>query len=189
MFSDDSFEQCDPEVKGIIEAYLASVKENLVQEISSRKIPNCYAAKTFWISPPDHFFALKKSQESSDGLNPTSLYHPRIFVWLSEFLDKSPITCQNSECQYFKDSLHPMTVKGWNDNPIARRVIGLDQNYFIITKRIQCRKIPNSETSGCGKSMNYYDPVILDQLDPTFVAEFPAYLTHRSGIDKTDDLD
>jgi len=33
--------------------------------------------------------------------------------------------------------------------------------------------------------MNYYDPVILDQLDPTLVAEFPAYLTHRSGIDKT----
>ena len=49
-----------------------------------------------------------------------------------------------------------MTVKGWNDNPIAHRVIGLDQNYFVITKQIQCRKIPNSETSGCGKSMNYY---------------------------------
>ena len=49
-----------------------------------------------------------------------------------------------------------MTVKGWNDNPIAHRVIGLDQNYFVITKQIQCQKIPNSETSGCGKSMNYY---------------------------------
>jgi hypothetical protein len=33
--------------------------------------------------------------------------------------------------------------------------------------------------------MNYYDPVILDQLDPMLVAEFLAYLTHRSGIDKT----
>ena len=78
-----------------------------------------------------------------------------------------------------------MTVKGWNDNPIARRVVGLDQNYFIITKQIQCQKFPNSETSGCGKSMNYYDPSVLDQLDPTLVAEFPAFLTHRSGIDKT----
>jgi len=161
------------------------VKEKLVKEISSHKMPGCYAAKTFWISPPDHFFALKKSQVSSDGLNPTSLYHPRIFVWLPEFLDKSSITCQNSECQYFKDSSHPMTVKGWNDNPIAHRVFGLDQNYFIITKQIQCQKFPNSETSGCGKSMNYYDPSVLDQLDPTLVAEFPAFLTHRSGINKT----
>ena len=33
--------------------------------------------------------------------------------------------------------------------------------------------------------MNYHDPVILDQLDPTLVAEFPTYLTHRSGIYKT----
>ena len=80
------------------------MKEKLVKEISSHKMPGCYAAKTFWISPPDHFFALKKSQVSSDGLNPTSLYHPRIFVWLPEFLDKSSITCQNSECQYFKGS-------------------------------------------------------------------------------------
>ena len=148
-------------------------------------MPSCYTAKTFWISLADHFFALKKTQESSDGLNPTSLYYPRIFVWLPEFLDKSPITCQNSECQYFKDSSHPMTVKGWNDNPIAHRVFGLDQNYFIITKQIQCWNFPNSKTSGCGKSMNYYDPSVLDQLDPTLVAEFPAFLTHRSGINKT----
>ena len=113
------------------------------------------------------------------------LYYPRIFVWLPEFLDKSPIACQNPECQYYKDFSHPMTVKGWNDNPIARRVVGLDQNYFIITKRIQCRKNPNSDSSGCGKSLNYYDPVVLSQLDPALAAEFPAFLTHRSGIDKT----
>jgi hypothetical protein len=33
--------------------------------------------------------------------------------------------------------------------------------------------------------MSYYDPLILAQLDPTLVTEFPAFLTHRSGIDKT----
>lgn len=33
--------------------------------------------------------------------------------------------------------------------------------------------------------MNLYDPVILDQLDPGLVAEFPSFLTHWSGIDKT----
>lgn len=33
--------------------------------------------------------------------------------------------------------------------------------------------------------MNLYDPLILDQLNPGLVAEFPAFLTHRSGIDKT----
>ena len=77
-----------------------------------------------------------------------------------------------------------MLSKGWFDNPIGHRVVGLDQNYFIITKQIQCQKIPNSETSGCGKSMSYYDPLILAQLDPALVTEFPAFLTYRSGIDK-----
>jgi hypothetical protein len=26
--------------------------------------------------------------------------------------------------------------------------------------------------------MSYYDPLVLAQLDPTFVTEFPAFLTH-----------
>ena len=33
--------------------------------------------------------------------------------------------------------------------------------------------------------MNLYDPVIMDQLPPGLAAAFPAFLTHRSGIDKT----
>jgi hypothetical protein len=175
----------EPYIKGITETYLASVKDKLVKEILSHRIPDCYMSGTFWVNPPDHFFALKKSLESSGGLSPMSLYYPRIFVWLPDFLDNSPIACQNPECQYYKDLSHAMTVKGWNDNPIARRVVGLDQNYFIITKIIHCRKIPNSDSSGCGKSLNYYDPGVLSQLDPVLVAEFPACLTHRSGIDKT----
>ncbi|PPQ83062.1 hypothetical protein CVT25_005220 [Psilocybe cyanescens] len=185
--SKDAFEEGDPKVKGIIETYLASVKDRVVQEISSYGMPSCYKAKSFWINPPDHFFALKKSQESSEGLNPTHLYHPKIFLFLPEFLDKRPLTCQNPACECYQDASHPMTVKGWNSDPIARRVVGIDQVYYIMTKRVQCKKktSPNSEHPGCGKSMNYYDPIILDQLDPTLVAEFPAFLTHRSGIDKT----
>ena len=47
------------------------------------------------------------------------------------------------------------------------------------------RKSQNLNTTGCGDSFNYYDPVIMNQLDPGLVAEFPAFLTHHSGIDKT----
>ena len=78
-----------------------------------------------------------------------------------------------------------MTTKCWNDDPVGHRVVGLNGNYYIITKHIQCRKSKNSSTSGCGNSFNFYDPIILDQLDPGLVTEFPALLTHHSGIDKT----
>ena len=84
--SKDNYVEPDPQVKGIIQTYLASVKENLVKEIRNQKMPNCYKAKTFWISPPDHFFALKKSQEFSDGLNPTSFTIQRYLSGCLNFL-------------------------------------------------------------------------------------------------------
>jgi len=162
------------------------VKEKLQSEINSYGRPLCYDNNTFWIHPPDPFFALHKSQSSSAGLHPSSLYYPKVFVWLPEyFIGKDVITCQNSECLYYQDKKHPMTTKCWNDDPVARRVVGFNGNYYIITKCIQCRKSKNPSTSGCGNSFNFYDPIILDQLDPGLVAEFPAFLTHRSGIDKT----
>ena len=174
----------DISVTGIVASYLSPVKEKLQSEINSYGRPSCYDNNTFWIYPPDHFFALCKSQ--STGLHLSSLYHPKVFVWLPEyFIGKDVITCQNSECLYYQDNKHPMTMKCWNDNPVACRVVGLNSNYYIIMKRIQCHKSKNSSTSGCGNSFNFYDPIILDQLDPGVVAEFPAFLTHRSGIDKT----
>lgn len=114
---------------------------------------------------------------SGDGLNPSSIYYPSVFLWLPHLLDQHhQILCPNIECGLYMKKAHSMTIKCWNDNPVARRVIGLDHNYYIMTQRIHCRKYNGV---GCGKSYNLYDP------DPGLVAEFPAFLTHRSGIDKT----
>ena len=72
----------------------------------------------------------------------------------------------------------------WNDNPVARRVVDIKDCYYILTQRFRCRKA-DASSSGCGRTLNLYDPDILAQLDPGLVDEFPAFLTHRSGIDKT----
>ena len=82
---------------------------------------------------------------------------------------------------HYKLSAKPLTVKMWNDKPIARRVVTLDGLYYVMTKRVHC----DSRSGGCGKSMNWYDPLIMDQLSPGLAAAFPAFLTHQSGIDKT----
>ena len=174
----------DPEdvsVSGIVALYLSSVKEKLQHELDSHGRPVCYENNIFWMLPPDPFFALCKSQSSTAGLDPSSLYYPKVFVWLPESLiGRGVITCW-----YYQDKSHPMTIKCWNDNPVAHRVVGLSGNCYIMTKHIQCRRSQNLNTTGCGDSFNYYDPVIMNQLDPGLVAEFPAFLTHRSGIDKT----
>ena len=78
-----------------------------------------------------------------------------------------------------------MTTKCWNDDPVTHRVVGLSGNYYIMTKHIQCCKSQNLNTTGWDDYFNYYDPVIMNQLVPGLVAEFPAFLTHCSGIDET----
>jgi hypothetical protein len=50
-----------------------------------------------------------------------------------------------------------------------------------MTQHLQC----DSRTGGCGKSMNLYDLIIMEQLEPGLAASFPAFWTHCSGIDKT----
>ena len=126
------------------------------------------------------YFAMS-SLRASEGLAPESLYYPRVFVWLPYLLDKRKLTCQNATCHYYKDKDHPLTIKGWNSDPVARRVVDLKDSYYIITQRFRCTSCP----TGCGRTVNLYDPDILEQIDPSLVDEFPAFLTHRSGIDKT----
>ncbi|KAJ7637248.1 hypothetical protein DFH06DRAFT_1433264, partial [Mycena polygramma] len=67
---------------------------------------------------------------------------------------------------------------GWNSNPVARRIVNLDTCYYILTKRVKCR-------DACGKSCNMYNHDVLKQLPPLLRNQFPAFLTHRSGIDKS----
>ena len=176
----------DISVTGIIASYLSSVKDKLQSEITNYTKPDCYRNNTFWILPPDPYFALCKSYSSAGGLDPSGLYYPKVFVWLPEYLGaKRSITCQTKGCIYYQDIKNPMQPKGWNDDPVARRVVGLDRNYYIITKRLHCHKSTDSDGGGCGKSFNWYDPIVMDQLEPGLASEFPAFLTHRSGIDKT----
>ena len=120
-----------------------------------------------------------KAEKIPDGMNPTSLYHPSVFLWLPHLLYTCPITCPNARCQWHSDQAHPMTIKGWNDDPVACRVVGLDQNYYIMTMQIQCRaRSDQPALGGCGKSYNLYDPLVLKQFDSRLVASFPAFLTH-----------
>jgi hypothetical protein len=168
-------------VSGVVQAYLLQLKERLSREIELHKMPECYRQGHFWIRPSEPYFALRNALQSPDGLTPYSLYHPTVFVWLPNLLNHKVLTCQNQSCRHYCKTIKPLTVKCWNDNPIARRVVTLDGLYYVMTQRVHCDK----RAGGCGKSMNLYDPIIMDQLDAGLAAAFPAFLTHRSGIDKT----
>jgi hypothetical protein len=166
---------------GVVKLYLASIKDKLAKELKHDSLPMCYIQNQFWIYPADPFFAMRKAAHSASGLQPDPLYRPSVFVWLPHLLQDDKLTCPMPNCKNYKKSNNPLTIKGWNDNPIARRVVALDHVYYIITQRIQCA----TRNDGCGKSWNLYDPAIMEQLDHGLAASFPAFLTHRSGVDKT----
>jgi hypothetical protein len=163
---------------GVVGMYLALLKEQLNREMDMDPWPKCYKQGQFWIYPPDPYFLMHKGLQK--GLSPDPLYHPVVFLWLPHLLDKQGILCSIPGCQNYRNPLVPLTIKGWNSDPIAWCVVALDSCYFVMTKHIQCYK----GTGGCGHSWNLYDPIILEQLEPGLAAHFPAFLTHRSGIDK-----
>jgi hypothetical protein len=165
----------DVPVTGVVQTYLVALRDTLTKEIEKHQMPQCYRDGHFWIRPQNAFFALRKAQRSVDGLSPLPLYYPPVFIWLPHLLSDD-LHCQEPSCH-----LRKLTSRGWNNNPVARRVVSLDGLYYVMTQRVQCDK----RTGGCGKSWNLYDPIILQQLQPGLAAEFPAFFTHRSGIDKT----
>ena len=163
-----------PSPTGVVIVYLEALKERLTREMKDGSWPKCYVQGQFWIHPPDPYIAMHKAARSPGGLCPDSLYHPSVFLWLPHLLDNTPYLCPMPMCQNHQTSTAPLTIKGWNDNPIARRIVTLDGVYYIMTKHIQC----DARAGGCGKSWNLYNSVILEQMDPGLAAAFPAFLTH-----------
>ena len=73
----------DLPASGIVDAYLAFLKDKIVRELAGNAKPVCYQNGTFWITPKDGYFAMHAAHGSSEGLTPISLYYPRVFVWSS----------------------------------------------------------------------------------------------------------
>jgi hypothetical protein len=62
---------------------------------------------------------------------------------------------------------------GFNDNPIARRVRHLPDDYFLLTNRFLCDS-KRTNLPGCGQHFQGTDPHIIAQL-PRYVQEaFPG---------------
>ena len=123
---------------------------------------------TFGFTLKIPFLQCAKLHNAPDGLTPTTLYEPSVFVWLPQLLSDVTLKCKSASCMHSNVSL---TTKGWNDNPIARHVVALDKLYYVITQRVQCAK----HDKGCGKSWKLYDPMIMDQ-------DWQLHFLHSSPI-------
>ncbi|KAI8146810.1 hypothetical protein BJV82DRAFT_599948 [Fennellomyces sp. T-0311] len=148
-------------------SYFRELQLDLTKQMHERpsKLPKCYDEGTFWITPPNAFFSLWRK----NCPDPQPLRRPRVFVWLVHLL-VDVLHCP--ACDNKKLQSH-----GWATAPCARRILDLNSDFYLMSYRYKC---PN-----CKKTYFGHDQAIRDTLPTALAEEFPAVLSHRSGISRS----
>ncbi|KAJ7661811.1 hypothetical protein B0H17DRAFT_1144535 [Mycena rosella] len=142
----------EPDPQGIVQAYLLetmlAIKDH---QLKPHKQPDCYRiGKTFWIRPPNRWFALETHKSTAMELAPDTLYCPDIFVWL----------------------------------PKAGILTRLQDGLLISINVTTFYQSTSDVIHAINRAASTYEDKILAQLPKHLANEFPAFLTHCSGIDK-----
>jgi hypothetical protein len=170
--------------KSELHKQLVLMKQEIDQEIDSHGQPLCYLRGDFFHRPCHPVFALHNSVIT--GLDPTQLYLRRVCIWLPYLLPGSPsrylCTCGrvlsrngNHPHTYITSFVVLIPLSGYNDDPIARRVRDIPDDFFLYTNRFIC-DVRRVNDTGCGTSWQGTDPHILAQLPRHVQAAFPGKL-------------
>jgi hypothetical protein len=171
------------DAEGVHDEYLQACLTKIKKDTELHGRPDCYAKGTCWIHKPDPIFVLDASWSSEAGISPTGLYYLNVFVWLPDLVPNHPdhflCTCKKTLCRnglphfYLDFSTELMQCIGYNSNPVARRVRGLHEDYFLLTNRFRCVK-ENRVDPGCGASFQGTDQHIISQLPKHARRSFPG---------------
>ena len=114
---------------------------------------------------------LSRMKIAHNNIYPDTFFAKDLFIWcpLTSFPEFNYV-CIVEGC---KGSLKK---EGWPSDPAARRVYSLGNSYYIFARQYCCKQ--------CNKKFLATNPEFMQSL-PIYVQElFPAFMTHRSGIDK-----
>jgi hypothetical protein len=124
--------------------------------------------KTFWCQPQSPYLLLNGGSTS-----PTAIYDVRFFIWDPKSLVKE------LPCPYCRHNLHRHSAISR-----PRRCVDMQSTFYLIGFRYRCRHCKNPKTNKATVTFRSWDSRILTVLPPALAAEFPAKLTHRSGVSK-----
>jgi uncharacterized Zn-finger protein len=115
---ENQFSEMDEEIgalreDSVIDKYLHEIQNKIKARAKHNLKPVEYENGTFWIHPKSPSFVL-----GGDDLDPTSLYHPRVFLWFPHHFMKD-MRCP--QCNSKLESL------GYNHKPRARRITDLSE--------------------------------------------------------------
>lgn len=117
-----------------------------------------YSPGSFWVHPPEPAITL-----SLHRYDPPSLYHPRVFLWLPHFF------VETLRCPHCRNALEK------NGALSPRRIIDVDDCFYIVTWAYYCRK-------GCKSHFHGWSRTLLDSLPAWLRLSFPATLSRKSGL-------
>ena len=115
--------------KQFVHKYFLSIQSRVVEETKEddNKLPSEYRRGTFWILPPDPFFALHNPtteilalrEDESFDYDPVMLYLPKVFLWIPHLLVDDRLKCTHPNCS------GKLKSNGYPKDPPARRVVDL----------------------------------------------------------------
>lgn len=151
----------------LLEPFKARVAESSTQYRNAAGLPPLYAIhRTFWFPQPSTFFLVTTNS------TPQQIFNPLFFLWDPEALCPNGIPCPNC-----RNALHRHQAISR-----PRRCVGIDQTFWIIGYRYRCRHCVHPKSNKSTVTFRSWDRRILAVLPPALAAEFPAQLSHRSGI-------
>lgn len=135
---------------------------------NAQGLPPLYAEhKTFFFPKPSTYFLLR------DGVTPEKLLNPQFVLW--DPMALTDIPCPN--CKY--------KLQRHSEIPRPRRVVDMSTTFWIIGYRYRCRGCIHPKSSKKGTvTFRSWNPRVLDVLPRHLSMEFPAKLTHRTGMAK-----
>ncbi|KAH9478811.1 Werner Syndrome-like exonuclease [Psilocybe cubensis] len=147
--------------------FFVSVVQPLIYSKHGRKrgIPamfsdntRAYAPPSFWINPPEPCILLSKYR-----FDLPTLWRPRIYVWIPHDFVKT-LCCPNCGTPLEK-----------NGASRPRRIIDIEDNFYIVTWKYYCR-------DGCKSAFRGWNTAIVNSLPAYLRLAFPAVLSRRSGV-------
>lgn len=138
---------------------------------NEKGLPPLYANhQTFWFPQSSTFFIVQQK-----GVSPQNLYNPQFALWDPEPLCPNGIPCPN--CRTWLCQLCHISR--------PRRCVDMNKTFFIIGYRYCCPKCIHPVSGKNTIIFWSWDSRILAVLPSELATEFPAHLSHRSGISIT----
>ena len=167
-------QEIDKRHTSVMGLYLKGIQSQLKNETNTKKnedevdrwLVDYLTENQFWIRKAASSYVCKRLGIYHDIQG----YYKDVHVWLPDIQFKEMPPCP------FCKSCISIGPHAYQEKTLARKIIGINTNYFTMSRRYICH--------GCTKTFTGYNALSTERLPRCIALHFPAFLTHKLGMDK-----